>query len=176
MGNISVASSMVPTCRAAGQHSQQAVISSGHAAAEPAAVGLRKRRRLSQGAIQHQYGHCAQQQPLTVLALVTCGMAISSRPKKSFWKPPLEAPGCTTTATDGVARPHRKSKSSMRCTGSCFLQAGAAAVAGMGLGRCLRREETAEGDGETVARGQLAAAPLLPRHHQSVHGSLSTDR
>lgn len=32
------------------------------------------------------------------------GMAISSSPKKTFWKPPLE-PGCTMQATEGVVRP-----------------------------------------------------------------------
>jgi hypothetical protein len=32
------------------------------------------------------------------------GMAISSSPKNTFWKPPLD-PGCTMHATDGVGRP-----------------------------------------------------------------------
>ena len=32
------------------------------------------------------------------------GMATSSRPKKTFWKPP-GLPGCTTQATEGVSRP-----------------------------------------------------------------------
>lgn len=32
------------------------------------------------------------------------GMAISSRPKNSFWNPPLE-PGCTMQATEGMVRP-----------------------------------------------------------------------
>lgn len=36
----------------------------------------------------------------------TIGMAISSWPKNSFWKPPA-APGCTITATEGVLRPAR---------------------------------------------------------------------
>ena len=36
--------------------------------------------------------------------LLCKGTAISSLPKKSFWKPP-ETPGCTTHATDGAERP-----------------------------------------------------------------------
>ena len=32
------------------------------------------------------------------------GIATSSRPKKTFWKPP-GFPGCTTQATEGVSRP-----------------------------------------------------------------------
>ena len=34
------------------------------------------------------------------------GIATSSRPKNTFWKPP-GLPGCTTQATEGVSRPAR---------------------------------------------------------------------
>ena len=36
--------------------------------------------------------------------LLCRGMATSSRPKNTFWKPP-GLPGCTTHATEGVSRP-----------------------------------------------------------------------
>ena len=39
------------------------------------------------------------------------GIATSSRPKKTFWKPP-GFPGCTTQATEGVSRPARHN---LRC-------------------------------------------------------------
>jgi hypothetical protein len=38
--------------------------------------------------------------------LLATGMAISSLPKNTFWKP--DDPGCTTHATDGVLRPADK--------------------------------------------------------------------
>ena len=42
---------------------------------------------------------------LTASCTLPCtGMATSSRPKNTFWKPP-GLPGCTTHATDGTVRP-----------------------------------------------------------------------
>ena len=42
---------------------------------------------------------------LTASWVLLCrGIAISSRPKNSFWKPPA-TPGCTTQATEGAERP-----------------------------------------------------------------------
>jgi hypothetical protein len=49
---------------------------------------------------------CAAHAPAV---LPNCGTAISSRPKKNFWKEPGGAPAVTTAATEGVGRPQRKS-------------------------------------------------------------------
>ena len=65
--------------------------------------------------------------------LLLRGMAISSRPKKTFWKPP-ETPGCTTQATEGVGRP-----AAMRIS-TCHLSPCTWQACGGGQVRCAGAE------------------------------------
>ena len=51
------------------------------------------------------------------------GIAISSLPKKSFWKPP-GLPGCTTQATEGVSLPAELVRLKPSCKTGTVLQLG----------------------------------------------------